>query len=159
MKIGMGYDIHRLSSGRRMVIGGVGIDHPVGPVGHSDGDVLVHAVCDAILGAMGKGDIGQRFPDTDPSYKDADSMDFLKDVASFMAEEGFTVGNLDCIVVAEEPRIGPHRDEIAASVSAALGVTPADVSVKGKTSEGLGSTGKGESIEAYAIVLLKKKES
>jgi 2-C-methyl-D-erythritol 2,4-cyclodiphosphate synthase len=156
MRIGMGYDIHTLAEGREMVLGGINIPHPKGPVAHSDGDVLLHAICDAILGAMGKGDIGRLFPDTDPKYKDADSIGLLKEVAGLMTEEKWTVSNIDSIVIAEEPKISPHQEKMSQKIAEALGVSPDVVNVKGKTSEKTGAVGRGEAIEAYAVILLTR---
>ncbi len=155
MKIGMGYDIHRLAEGRPMVLGGVSIPFPRGPVGHSDGDVLLHAVCDAILGALGKGDIGMRFPDIDPKYKDIRSVELLRDVGELMDGEGFGVSNLDCVVVAEEPKIGPYREEMTRVISNTLKVSANAVNIKGKTAEKLGVIGEGKAVAAYAVALLK----
>ena len=157
MRIGIGYDIHRLVEGRKMVLGGMEIPFGKGPEGHSDGDALLHAVCDAILGALAKDDIGARFPDTDPKYKDISSSELLKDVARLASDEGFAVLNLDCVVVAEEPKIAPHRARITEKISGILGCPRGAVSVKGKTSEGLGPVGEGNAIEASAVVLLKEK--
>ncbi len=156
MRIGIGYDIHRLVQGRKLMLGGVSIPGPRGLEGHSDGDALLHAVCDAILGALGKGDIGERFPDTDPKYKDIPGISLLKDVAACMAAEGFSVGNLDCVVIAEEPKISPYRGEITRIIGDILGVSGAAcVSIKGKTAEKLGDIGDKKAIAAYAVVLLK----
>jgi len=157
MRVGIGYDIHRLAEGRKMVLGGVEIASDSGPQGHSDGDALLHAVCDAILGALAKDDIGVRFPDTDPKFKDADSSELLRDVAGLMDKEGFLIQNLDCVVVAERPRIATHREEIRRNISGILGCAAGAVSVKGKTSEGLGPVGEGKAIAASAVVLLKEK--
>ncbi len=157
MRIGIGYDIHRLVEGRPLILGGVNIPFAKGPLGHSDGDVLIHAVCDAILGAIGEEDIGSKFPDTDPEYKDASSCDFLRCVNQIMGEKGFSVHNLDCIVIAEEPRVGPYREEIIDSISSILGVTPNKVNIKAKTSEKMGDIGEGNAIAAQAVVLLAEK--
>ena len=156
MKIGMGNDIHRLARGRVMVLGGVKLPYSKGPEGHSDGDVLIHAICDAILGALGEGDIGMRFPDTDPGFKDTSSSEFLEDVVDLMSKKGMGVGNLDCTVILEEPRIGPYREKIVSLISGMLGIPKEDVNLKAKTCEKLGVIGKGEAVAAYAVVLLKK---
>ncbi|RKY42257.1 MAG: 2-C-methyl-D-erythritol 2,4-cyclodiphosphate synthase [Candidatus Makaraimicrobium thalassicum] len=156
MKIGMGYDIHRLGEGRQMVLGGVNIPYPKGPEGHSDGDVLLHAVCDAILGALGKGDIGMRFPDTDPGYKDISSRELLRDVVRLMHNEGFGVHNLDCVVIAEEPKIGPYREKMIRVISDVLKVRGDTVNIKGKTAEKLDVIGEGRAVAAYAVVLLEE---
>ncbi|MDD4956436.1 MAG: 2-C-methyl-D-erythritol 2,4-cyclodiphosphate synthase [Candidatus Omnitrophica bacterium] len=157
MKIGIGYDIHRLDKGRQMVIGGVKIPCDRGPIGHSDGDVLLHALCDAILGAMGEGDIGMKFPDTDPRYKDASSMGFLDEVAGSMRGKGFKPGNVDCIVITEEPRLGPYRDGMKKNISVALGIRQDDVNIKGKTSEAMGDIGEKKAMAAYVVVTLIKE--
>ncbi|MFH1837799.1 MAG: 2-C-methyl-D-erythritol 2,4-cyclodiphosphate synthase [Candidatus Omnitrophota bacterium] len=158
MKIGIGYDIHRLVEGRKMMLGGLAIPFAKGFEGHSDGDVLLHAVCDAILGALGRGDIGRIFPDTDASYKDVPGIEFLEKVYRFMEEDGFRLGNLDCTVIAEEPKIGPYSDGIKRIISNILKADESDVNIKGKTFEKLGVIGKGEAIEAHAVVLLKRKD-
>ncbi len=157
MKIGMGFDIHRLAENRPMVLGGVDVPGPRGPEGHSDGDVLLHAICDAILGALGKGDIGMRFPDTDPRYKGISSRELLRDVAGLMDSEGFRVGSLDCTVIAEEPKLGPYREKITRAISDILKTSPEAVNVKGKTAERLGVIGEGKAMAAYAVVLLDEK--
>lgn len=156
MRIGLGYDIHRLQRGREMILGGVNIPYDKGPLGHSDGDVLLHSVCDAILGALGLGDIGTFFPDTDPAYAGCDSGELLKEVVIRMKDNGYKVSNLDSNLIAQEPKIGPYRKEISSRIASILEVSPDAVSVKGKTSEGVGPTGRGEAIEAQAIVLLEE---
>ena len=156
MRVGIGYDIHKLVEGRAMVIGGIEIPCLRGPEAHSDGDVLIHAVCDALLGAMGKGDIGMRYPDTDPKHKDVSSKGFLKDVSELVKSEGFKIANLDCVIIAEEPKIGPYREDIISSVSTILETSTEIINVKGKTAEKLGAIGKGEAISAHAVVLLEK---
>jgi 2-C-methyl-D-erythritol 2,4-cyclodiphosphate synthase len=155
VRIGIGYDIHKLVSGRKMVIGGVEIPFDKGPEGHSDGDVLLHAVCDALLGALGRGDIGMLFPDTDPEYKDYLSIDFLKEVFMIMKEDGYKVKNIDCVVIAEEPKISVYKEAIIQKISEM--VKSNYINVKGKTSEKLGIVGEGNAIEAYAVALLEKK--
>ncbi|MEA3490074.1 MAG: 2-C-methyl-D-erythritol 2,4-cyclodiphosphate synthase [Candidatus Omnitrophota bacterium] len=157
MRIGIGYDIHRLAAGRTMVLGGVKVPCQKGPVGHSDGDVLLHAVGDAILGAMAKEDIGVMFPDTDPAFKGVSSRDLLREVAGLMENEGYVVNNLDCVVVGEEPKIAPYRDEIRKVISGILKAGEDVISVKGKTSEKMGPVGEGEAVAAYAVVLLEQK--
>ena len=159
MRVGIGYDIHRLIEDRQMVLGGVEIPYPKGPEGHSDGDVLLHAICDAILGALGKGDIGMRFPDTDPAYKNISSRELLRDVADLMNAEGAGIRNLDCVVIAEEPKIGPYREEISRVIGDILKVSAENVNVKGKTSEKLGAVGEGKAIAAYVSVLLEEKSN
>lgn len=154
MPVGHGWDVHRLVPGRRFVLGGVEIDHPKGPLGHSDGDVLLHAVIDALLGAAGLGDIGGRFPDSDPRWKDASSdlllADVMKDVGA-----SWRVVNLDATVIAERPKLAPHRAAIQAKLAARLGTSA--VNVKAKTAEGLGPVGAGDAIECHAVVELQKK--
>ena len=154
MRTGFGYDIHRLTDGRGMVIGGVKIEGEKGLEGHSDGDVLLHAVADAILGAVSSGDIGEKFPDTDAELKNISSSIILRKAADIMHQQGFKIGNIDCVVVAESPRIADHRQKIKESISSILMISPENVSVKGKTREKLGAVGRGEAIEAYASVLL-----
>jgi 2-C-methyl-D-erythritol 2,4-cyclodiphosphate synthase len=157
MRIGMGYDIHRLEEGRQMVIGGVSMPYPKGPLGHSDGDVLLHAISDAILGAIGKGDIGMLFPDTDPRYKNIASSELLREVRYLMDREGYQVFNVDCVLVAEEPKIGPYRERMSGGIADILEIPVDSVGLKAKTSEKLGDIGHGEAIAAYAVVLLKEK--
>ena len=158
MRIGIGYDIHKLVPDRPLVLGGVNVPHSAGLEGHSDADALIHSICDAILGALGEGDIGMRFPDTDPKYKDISSKELLRDVKALMEEKGFKVNNLDCVVVAEEPKIAPYRGKMIEAISGILQIPPDLVSVKAKTSEGMGEIGRGEAIAAHSIVLLSKKE-
>jgi 2-C-methyl-D-erythritol 2,4-cyclodiphosphate synthase len=154
-RIGLGKDLHRLAEGRRFLLGGVEIPFGKGPLGHSDGDVLAHAAADAVLGAAGLGDIGEFFPDTDPAWKDADSMELLSRCRKKVEEAGWTIINMDCAVTCEKPRILPYRDTIRASLARALGIDPSAVFVKGKTSEGLGETGRGEAVEALAVCLIR----
>ena len=156
MKIGTGYDIHRLVENRPLVLGGVNVPYSKGLEGHSDADVLLHSICDAILGALGSGDIGMRFPDTDPKYKDISSRELLRDVKKLMDQNGFAVNSLDCVVVAEEPKIGPYRKAIVKGISDILEISPESVNVKATTAEKLGEIGKGEAIASYAVVLLVK---
>ncbi len=159
MRIGIGFDIHRLAEGRPMVLGGVNIPFPKGPEGHSDGDALLHAICDAILGALSKGDIGMRFPDTDPKYKDISSKELLKDVKGLMDDKGLSVHNLDCVIIAEEPKIGPYREEMAGVIADMLGTSGGNISIKAKTAEKLGAVGKGEAVAAYVVVLLEEEDT
>lgn len=151
MAVGFGFDIHRLAPGRALRLGGVEIPHPRGLAGHSDGDVLLHAVIDALLGAAGRGDIGERFPDTDPAWKDADSAGLLRRVMEELKDAGAVV-NLDVTVLAEEPKLAPHRAAITTRLASLLGTSR--VSVKAKTMEGLGPVGAGEAIACYAVVQL-----
>jgi 2-C-methyl-D-erythritol 4-phosphate cytidylyltransferase / 2-C-methyl-D-erythritol 2,4-cyclodiphosphate synthase len=154
-RIGIGKDLHRLAGGRKFLLGGVEIPFDKGELGHSDGDVLAHAVCDAILGAAGLGDIGELFPDSDPAYKDADSMELLRRAWLRVKAQGWRLVNLDCVVCCEKPKVLPHRDKIRASLAEALDADPALVFVKGKTAEGLGSIGRGEAVEAVAVCLIE----
>ena len=154
MRIGHGYDVHRLAEGRRLVLGGVDIDHPLGLLGHSDADVLTHAVMDALLGACALGDIGKLFPDTDPAYEGADSMELLRIVVEKLSQDGARVGNVDVTVIAQRPRLSPYLDDIRRSLADALRVDRSRVSVKATTEEGLGFTGRGEGIAAHAVALV-----
>jgi len=153
-RIGTGYDLHRLAEGRRLVLAGVELPFDRGPVGHSDGDVVCHAVVDAILGAAAAGDIGAHFPDTDPRWKDAPGLDLLARAVAVIAERGYRVANVDVVVVLERPTIGPHAAQIRRRVAEALGIDAGAVSVKGKTNEGVDAVGRGEAIAAHAVALL-----
>ena len=154
-RVGIGYDIHRLVEGRRLVLGGVEIEHSKGLLGHSDADVVLHAVTDALLGAAGLPDIGDLFPDTDPTYKDADSRVLLEDVMRRVREQGYQPGNLDVIVHAEAPKMSPYKRPIAESIAALTGLTPDRVSVKAKTNEGMGPLGQADAIACTAIALVE----
>lgn len=154
MRIGHGYDVHRLTEGRRLILGGVDIPYEKGLLGHSDADVLVHAVMDALLGAMGAPDIGQLFPDKDPTYKGADSMVLLTRVAEIMRERGYTLGNLDATVLAQAPKLAPHIPAMKENIARVLGVTVDAVNVKATTEEHLGFTGSGDGMAAHAVCLL-----
>lgn len=154
MRIGFGYDSHRLAAGRRLVIGGREIPFEKGLEGHSDADVLIHAICDAILGASGEGDIGRQFPDTDPAYKDISSLILLERVRELVAAVGFHVYNVDSTIVLERPKLAFHLDAMAANIASALGIPADQVSVKAKTNEGMGLVGAGEGAAAFAIVSL-----
>ena len=156
MRAGIGYDIHRLTDGRKLFLGGVEIPYPKGLLGHSDGDALIHAISDAMLGALSLGDIGEHFPNTDPKYKGISSIELLKKVSVLVRDKGFVVNNIDTMVIAEEPRIFPFRDSMIKALSGALGVEASKVSIKATTAEGIGSIGNGEAIAAYAIVTLVK---
>jgi 2-C-methyl-D-erythritol 2,4-cyclodiphosphate synthase len=153
---GIGYDAHQLAAGRRLVIGGVTIEHDEGLLGHSDADVLTHAIIDALLGAAGLGDIGQHFPDTDERFKDADSMVLLRTVCTTLDMAGFTIEHVDATVVAEAPKLSPHRDAIRASLARGLDVPPAHVNVKATRGEGMGFVGRREGIAALAIATLRR---
>jgi 2-C-methyl-D-erythritol 2,4-cyclodiphosphate synthase/2-C-methyl-D-erythritol 4-phosphate cytidylyltransferase len=155
-RIGIGRDLHRLVSGRKFLLGGVEIPFEKGELGNSDGDVLAHAVCDAVLGAAGLGDIGELFPDNESAFKDADSMELLKRAWRQVNVQGWQLVNLDCVVCCEGPKILPHRDRIRSSLAKALDADPALVFVKGKTSEGLGPIGSGEAVEAVAVCLIER---
>jgi 2-C-methyl-D-erythritol 2,4-cyclodiphosphate synthase len=158
MRIGLGYDVHAFAEGRRLVLGGVEIDHDRGLLGHSDADVLAHALADAVLGALREGDIGRLFPDTDPAFRDADSIALLKAVGDLAREQGWRVADADCVLVLELPKISPYRDEMRANLARALGVDVESVGVKATTTEGLGFEGRREGVAAQAVVLLVPAE-
>src|SRR5512134_1847501 len=154
IRVGQGYDVHALVTGRRLTLGGVDIDAARGLLGHSDADVLLHAITDAILGAAGMGDIGRLFPDTDGRYKDADSRELLAQAAERVRAAGWRIENIDATVIAERPRIAPHVPAMVAAIAAACAITGDAVNIKGKTTEKLGFTGRGEGIAAHAVALL-----
>lgn len=154
MRVGHGYDVHRLVEGRRLILGGVDIPYEKGLLGHSDADVLAHAVMDALLGAAGLGDIGKHFPDTDPAYAGADSLELLKHVAALLGGRGWSVGNVDATILAQRPKLAPHIPAMAQNLAAAMGVGPERVNVKATTEEGLGFTGAGEGMAAHAVALI-----
>ncbi len=154
MRIGHGYDVHRLVEGRKLILGGVEIPFEKGLLGHSDADVLAHAVMDALLGAAALGDIGKLFPDSDPAYSGADSLVLLRRVAEVLAEHGYGIGNVDATVLAQRPKLAPYILEMRERLAAAMGVGPGQVSVKATTEEGLGFTGTGEGIAAHAVALI-----
>ncbi|MBE3579961.1 MAG: 2-C-methyl-D-erythritol 2,4-cyclodiphosphate synthase [Caldanaerobacter subterraneus] len=156
MRVGIGYDVHRFEEGKKLMLGGIEIPFEKGLKGHSDGDVLIHALIDAILGAAGLGDIGEHFPDTDVAYKEVDSKILLKRVLELVSEH-YVVNNVDCIVVTERPKLSPYKDRIRTSLAELLGVSKERVNVKAKTEEGLGFTGREEGIKAYAVVLLEER--
>jgi 2-C-methyl-D-erythritol 2,4-cyclodiphosphate synthase len=156
MRIGYGYDVHRFGPGTAVRLGGVTIAHTLGIVAHSDGDVLLHALMDALLGAAALGDIGQHFPPGDARFAGADSRALLREVARLVAAHGFAVANCDLTLVAEAPRIGPHRDAICANVAADLGIARDRINVKATTTEGLGAIGRGDGLAAHAVVLLQE---
>jgi 2-C-methyl-D-erythritol 2,4-cyclodiphosphate synthase len=159
-RIGHGYDLHRLEalppggSGRPLILGGVRLEHDRGPVAHSDGDALFHAVTDAILGALAMPDIGQFFPDTDPRHESQDSEVFLREAAMRVSAAGFSVANVDATVILERPKIGPHKDAMRANIARALGIEFGAVNVKGKTHERVDAVGEGRAVEVHAVVLL-----
>ena len=156
MTAGIGWDSHRLAAGRPLILGGVTIPHDRGLDGHSDADVLTHAVIDALLGAAALGDIGQHFPDTDERYRDADSMELLRTVVAMLAERGLRVAHVDTTVVMERPKLAGHREAIRASLAAALGVEPGQVNVKASTGEGMGFIGREEGVAALAVATLRE---
>jgi 2-C-methyl-D-erythritol 2,4-cyclodiphosphate synthase len=155
MRIGQGYDVHAMVGGRKLVIGGVEIPYPKGLAGHSDADVLLHAICDALLGAASLGDIGRHFPDTDPMYSGVASRELLRATAKKVAEAGFRIVNVDSTIVAQAPRMAPHVAKMIGNIAADLGLKPAAVSVKATTTEKLGYIGRGEGIAAQAIALIE----
>ena len=156
LRIGHGYDVHRLVPGRPLILGGVEIPWEKGLLGHSDADVLTHAVMDALCGAAKLGDIGKLFPDTDPRYAGISSLELLRQVAALLAEGGWTVGNIDATLLAQAPKVGPFRREMESKLAAALKIPPDRVNVKATTEEGLGFTGDGSGIAAHAVALLEK---
>ena len=158
IRVGEGYDVHRLVEGRPCIIGGVNIPFEKGLLGHSDADVLLHAVTDALLGAAGQGDIGHRYPDTDPRLEGADSLLLLKDTADFLRSLGFVPVNVDSTVICQKPKISPYAEKMRKKIAEAIGIPTDCVNVKGKTEEGLGFTGQGLGIAARAVALIEKKE-
>jgi 2-C-methyl-D-erythritol 2,4-cyclodiphosphate synthase len=156
IRIGNGFDVHRLVPGRKLIIGGVEIPFDRGLLGHSDADVLIHAVCDALLGAAGLGDIGRHFPDTDQRFKGVSSVVLLADVRRLLAEQRYQVCNIDAIIVAERPKMAPHIPAMAANIAGAAGAAAGAVNIKATTTEGLGYTGRGEGIAAHAVCILER---
>ncbi len=154
-RAGIGYDLHQLAPGRKLVIGGVEIPFDRGPVGHSDGDVLAHAICDALLGAAGAGDIGALFPDTDPQWQGAPSLVFLERIRSLLAERGLLIGHIDAVVITEKPKLGPHFPAMREALARALDIPPARINLKAKTNEGMDAIGHGQAIAAHAIATLE----
>jgi len=157
MRIGHGYDVHRLVAGRRLIMGGVDIPYGKGLLGHSDADVLLHAISDAILGAIGEGDIGRHFPDTDPAYKGADSLKLLRHVMALAEGKGYAIGNVDGTIVAQRPKLAPYIQQMRRNIARALDTDEDRINVKATTTEELGFTGRGEGIAAYAVALLARK--
>ncbi|OGW56312.1 MAG: 2-C-methyl-D-erythritol 2,4-cyclodiphosphate synthase [Nitrospirae bacterium RBG_16_43_8] len=155
MRTGFGYDSHRLINGRKLIVGGVEIPFEKGPAGHSDADVLCHAIIDSLIGALGRGDIGKYFPDTEPEWKDASSVALLKNVVEMAATDGFEVKWIDSTIIAEKPRLSPYIDSMKKALSSA-GIPAGFINIKAKTNEGMGFTGRGEGIAAYAVCLLGK---
>ena len=154
---GIGFDVHKLVEGRKCIIGGVDIPYEKGLLGHSDADVLLHAISDALLGAAGLGDIGTYFPDTDPAFKGADSLELLRKVGEEVAKAGFEIVNIDSVVICERPKVNPHKDVMKANIARVLGLEVAQVGIKGSTTEKLGFTGRGEGIEAQAVAMIRSK--
>lgn len=159
MRIGHGYDVHRLVEGRKLIMGGVEIPFEKGLLGHSDADVLLHAIADALLGALALGDIGKHFPDTDPAFKGADSLKLLEQVIRLIREYGYRVGNLDATIIAQRPKMAPHILTMRENIAQTCGVALDRINVKATTEEGLGFTGSGEGIAAHAVVLLTRQEN
>ena len=157
IRIGQGYDVHRMTEGRKLILGGVEIPFEKGLLGHSDADVLLHALCDALLGAAALGDIGKHFPDSDPAYAGVSSLILLEATARLLREAGYTVGNVDSTVIAQRPKLAPFLPEMRENIARTLGIPVENVSVKATTEEGLGFTGSGEGIAASAVALLFKK--
>jgi 2-C-methyl-D-erythritol 2,4-cyclodiphosphate synthase len=154
-RAGIGYDLHRLAEGRKLTLGGIEVPFHKGPVGHSDGDALAHAVCDALLGAAGLGDIGTHFPDTDPKWKDISSLRFLERVRELLAEQRLRIAHVDAIVITEKPKLGPHFPAMREALAKSLGISPSAINLKAKTNEGVDAIGRGEAIAAQAIVTLE----
>ena len=163
LRIGHGYDLHRLEahppagSGRPLILGGVSLEHPVGPVGHSDGDAVLHAVTDALLGAIGASDIGQLFPDDDPANEGRDSSEFLTAAMHLVADAGYSLGNIDVTIICEAPKISMHKDAMIQNIASLLGCDAGRVNLKGKTHEGVDAIGEGRAIEVHVVVLLERK--
>ena len=156
VRVGFGFDVHRLSEGRDCILGGIKIQHPKGPLGHSDADVLIHAICDALLGAAGLRDIGFHFPDTSSEFKSIDSKILLERVVVLIKEKGFTIGNIDSTLVLEQPKINPHIDAMKETLSKVMGISQDDIAIKATTNEKLGFIGREEGVTAYAVALISK---
>ena len=156
IRIGHGYDVHRFAENRALILGGVKIEYAFGLLGHSDADVLTHAVCDALLGSLSLGDIGKHFPDTDPRYHNADSIELMRQCFRLIAEKGYRIGNIDATVIAQKPKLAPYIAQMAVNIAAACETQPENVSIKATTEEGLGFTGALEGISAHAVVLIEK---
>lgn len=157
IRVGMGYDVHKLTEGRDLILGGVPIPYEKGLLGHSDADVLIHAVMDALLGAAALGDIGKHFPDTDPKYKGISSMLLLEETARLLKEQGYVIGNIDATIIAQRPKMAPHIPQMRENLAKCLGISQAQVNIKATTEEGLGFTGNGQGISSQAICLIEKK--
>lgn len=156
MRIGIGYDVHRFKKGRKLILGGVEINYPKGLLGWSDADVLVHAIIDAIIGALGLGDIGAHFPDTDSKFKDISSLKLLEYVKQLLIQNEHVVSNIDATIVAQEPKLSPHTEEMKENIAETLGINAKQVNIKSKTEEGLGFTGSKKGIKAYAVCLIHR---
>ena len=156
MRVGIGYDIHALKKGRKLILGGVEIPHPMGLQGHSDADVVLHAIVDAALGAAAAGDIGEHFPDHDQGNRGKNSLRFVEKIRRILKKKGFAVAQMDAVILAEEPKLGPHKNKIRESLAAAFGVPPASVGLKAKTNEGFGAVGRKKAIACHAVVALKE---
>jgi len=154
-RAGIGYDLHRLAEGRKLILGGIEVPFSKGPVGHSDGDALAHAICDALLGAAGLGDIGTHFPDSDPKWKDVSSLRFLERVRELLAEKRLRIAHLDAVVITEKPKLGPHFPAMREALAKSLGIPASAINLKAKTNEGVDAIGHGEAIAAHAIVILE----
>ena len=157
IRIGHGYDVHKLVPDRKLIIGGVTIPHETGLLGHSDADVLSHAIADALLGAAGKRDIGYYFPDTDPRYRGVSSLFLLSKVSEILREDGYTVGNIDCTLIAQAPKMAPHLVDMIGNIAKALNISTEDINIKATTEEKLGFTGRKEGISAHAVCIIEKK--
>jgi len=157
VRCGIGYDLHRLEAGRKLVVGGIELPFDKGPVGHSDGDVLAHALCDALFGAAGLGDIGTHFPDTDPQWKAANSLIFLEQAKKLLAEKNFAIEHVDAVVIMEKPKLGPHFPKMRGALARALGVPAEKIHLKAKTNEGVDAVGRGEAIAAYVVATLSAR--
>lgn len=153
-RCGIGYDLHRLAEGRKLIVGGIELPFDKGPVGHSDGDVLAHAMCDALLGAAGLGDIGTHFPDTDPKWEGANSLLFLEHARKLLDEKGFTIEHIDAVVITEKPKLGPHFPKMREALAKALGIAPDRIHLKAKTNEGVDAIGRGEAIASHVVATL-----
>jgi len=156
VRVGFGFDVHRLSEGRDCILGGIKIPHHKGPLGHSDADVLIHAICDALLGAAGLRDIGFHFPDTSAEFKSIDSKILLQRVVALLHEKGYSIGNIDCSLVLEQPKINPHIDAMKETLSKVIGIDAEDIAIKATTNEKLGFIGREEGVTAYAVALISK---
>ncbi len=157
MRCGIGYDLHRLEAGRKLIIGGLHVSFDKGPAGHSDGDVVAHALCDALFGAAGLGDIGTHFPDTDPKWKNADSMQFLEYAARLLDEKDFSIEHIDAVVILEKPKLGPHFPRMREKLAKVLAVTSDRIHLKAKTNEGVDAIGRGEAIAAWVVATIEVK--